>query len=659
MSGKNNTNIRIKFEGYLKAVSIIFIVNLFLMIVDPFGVDSALDFHASKTISKIASIAYPPKDGDGAPPAQKSISVILLNDGTHDGDQRWPWPPSFENYNTLLDDIVSLQPKAIFIDLLFIEKYIGENTVNSSSIEVLIDKIGEITKLRAHENNCAHCENDSKPCKNNCTPCKDRCTPYVASQLEKLDIIKENKGIPVIIAADSTDDIDIVKTVQCSQFDEPGIENLFLLNNVAVLAPVSISKTDQSYPLSLGLNCNNHSPCYDTQYYSPAMLQYVFHRILHRDEHEHSYTSGHKHNHKHHYKHDHNRNHKHNYKHDHERRHKHDHYNDLGHTPLLFSQFKENLHVEWGWKLDDDDHLIACIMNYSCNYDPDGIQEIDNRKSNIVRLSIEEVLYNFFRTNKENTRAPYHPAITTSLFYTLKRMDRYELIEPLIKDRFVTIGTSFVGVKDSIYSPVHGSLPGAFYHTMALDNLMEYGDNYSESPGVFASFPISKWYTYTLDWGEIFELFMVIVSFSLVYKLTKAYYQITPKLRAPTNNGKDWNKYITSFLTISFIIISTLVISSLNTEGNNYTSYFAGAFYSIFIIFVYAAALIKSATINLTISMIIFKFLSLLLICTINLMCLAYLNEPCIGIYVAVTFILTILLCLLVIFIDYIYANIY
>ena len=628
MSGKNNTNIRIKFEGYLKAVSIIFIVNLFLMIVDPFGVDSALDFHASKTISKIASIAYPPKDGDGAPPAQKSISVILLNDGTHDGDQRWPWPPSFENYNTLLDDIVSLKPRAIFIDLLFFEKYIGKKTKDSSSIEVLLKKIGEITKLKERETTD---------------------TPYIDSQLEKLKFIQKNKGIPIIVAANSVDDIDIVKTAQHPLFSEPGIENLNSINKVAILAPVSISKTDQSYPLSIGLSCTKQAHCYNTRYYTPAMLQYILHRNLHRDEHKHSYMNEHEHDHKHHYKYSHEHKHKHNYIHDHERRHKHNHDNDLGHTPFFLSEFRDNLHVEWGWKLDDDDHLIACIMSYSCNYEPDNNQEIDNRKSNIVRLSIEEVLYNFFRTNQENTRAPYHPVVTTSLFYRLKIMNNFDLIEPLIKDRFITIGTSLSGVKDSIYSPVHGSLPGAFYHTMALDNLMEHGDNYSKSPGVFASFPTTKSHTYTLDWGEIFELSMVLFSFSIVYLLTGLYYQKRSKFHLSMDHKKD---HMTPILVISFVAISTLTIYLNSAIDRSFTSYFTGIFYCAFIMFIYAAFLVKNRMLNLSISTLVYKFLSLLLICTINLMCLAYLDEPYIGIYIIATLILTGLLCFIVLFID-------
>ena len=132
-------------KNYLNSLFIIFLVNLILMLFDPFGIDSALDTHTAKIISKISSISYPNKNIDEFLPAQKDISVILLTEDTREKDNVWFWPPSFENHATLLEDIASFGPRAIFIDLLFIKEQLGYDISNSSHISTLIDKIGEIT----------------------------------------------------------------------------------------------------------------------------------------------------------------------------------------------------------------------------------------------------------------------------------------------------------------------------------------------------------------------------------------------------------------------------------------------------------------------------------------------------------------------------------
>lgn len=52
------------------------------------------------------------------------------------------------------------------------------------------------------------------------------------------------------------------------------------------------------------------------------------------------------------------------------------------------------------------------------------------------------------------------------------------LMAELFKDRIIMIGIVRPGVADTVYSPIHGSLPGVFYHAMALDNLLTMGDGY-------------------------------------------------------------------------------------------------------------------------------------------------------------------------------------
>ncbi len=57
-----------------------------------------------------------------------------------------------------------------------------------------------------------------------------------------------------------------------------------------------------------------------------------------------------------------------------------------------------------------------------------------------------------------------------------------ELLDGLIRDRVVLVGTDLLGTGDEVVSPVHGKLPGVYLHAMALDNLMSFGSEYLHTP---------------------------------------------------------------------------------------------------------------------------------------------------------------------------------
>jgi hypothetical protein len=53
---------------------------------------------------------------------------------------------------------------------------------------------------------------------------------------------------------------------------------------------------------------------------------------------------------------------------------------------------------------------------------------------------------------------------------------------PFLKGRFVFVGANLAGLNDAIQSPVHGYLPGVYYHAVALDNLWHFGVDYPTKP---------------------------------------------------------------------------------------------------------------------------------------------------------------------------------
>ena len=82
-------------------------------------------------------------------------------------------------------------------------------------------------------------------------------------------------------------------------------------------------------------------------------------------------------------------------------------------------------------------------------------------------------------------RCPYHLTITASALATTVSEER-DLLRELLEDRLVMVGASIGSAEDLVSSPVHGKLPGVYAHAMALDNLIEYGQDYiTEPPELF------------------------------------------------------------------------------------------------------------------------------------------------------------------------------
>ena len=80
-----------------------------------------------------------------------------------------------------------------------------------------------------------------------------------------------------------------------------------------------------------------------------------------------------------------------------------------------------------------------------------------------------------------NAQCSYHSVIyADELVYVDKSGtdEQRERLANAFKDKVVMYGLSLEGLHDRVFSPVHGQLPGVFFHAMALDNLMHYGDEY-------------------------------------------------------------------------------------------------------------------------------------------------------------------------------------
>jgi CHASE2 domain-containing sensor protein len=81
------------------------------------------------------------------------------------------------------------------------------------------------------------------------------------------------------------------------------------------------------------------------------------------------------------------------------------------------------------------------------------------------------------RTARDPQLALPCPAVAVIPMSRLQDASRVEW-EALLQNKAVVLGADISGIPDFIDSPVHGQIPGAVWHGMALDNLVSLGDRY-------------------------------------------------------------------------------------------------------------------------------------------------------------------------------------
>ncbi|NOX09479.1 MAG: CHASE2 domain-containing protein, partial [Gammaproteobacteria bacterium] len=133
-------------------------------------------------------------------------------------------------------------------------------------------------------------------------------------------------------------------------------------------------------------------------------------------------------------------------------------------------------------------------------------------KKNIFSQLIGGLFSGILDINPEDyltsTDCPFHQMIGINELiaidkgiYDDTRNDRFKKqLEEALRDKIIFYAIDFNGVNNRIVTPVHGTLPSVFLHAMALDNLIQYGNNYvrtNEDMGNFIA---------TITW-----LFIVII----------------------------------------------------------------------------------------------------------------------------------------------------
>ena len=113
------------------SVAVGFMVSAALVIVDPLNLDQGLTERSHDLFYKVAAFAYPTKS---SPPTL----VVTINDDFLK-KRSLAWPMSYRAHSVILDEIASRGPKAIFIDMAFIDRR------DDAAFDGLIEQIGRIS----------------------------------------------------------------------------------------------------------------------------------------------------------------------------------------------------------------------------------------------------------------------------------------------------------------------------------------------------------------------------------------------------------------------------------------------------------------------------------------------------------------------------------
>lgn len=133
--------------------------------------------------------------------------------------------------------------------------------------------------------------------------------------------------------------------------------------------------------------------------------------------------------------------------------------------------------------------------------------ECENPTTNLIELSMNifsSVMHNIVpgltATNKK-TICPSQRVLYADEVMALSRspiQSERDMLNAWISDSIVLVGGQIDGIYDYVVSPVHGTLPGVFFHAMALDNLIVYGDAYTQEVPYSKTLNLLIWAIYIL-----------------------------------------------------------------------------------------------------------------------------------------------------------------
>lgn len=103
---------------------------------DPFGLSSLSQHHSQRLFQRWTADLYPDRE------AARKINVILFSDSDLE-KMHLSWPPPYSVHAEILERIVEFSPKAVFVDIAFVDRYRNDPTFM---------ELGEIIRTYREEN---------------------------------------------------------------------------------------------------------------------------------------------------------------------------------------------------------------------------------------------------------------------------------------------------------------------------------------------------------------------------------------------------------------------------------------------------------------------------------------------------------------------------
>ncbi|WP_299733656.1 CHASE2 domain-containing protein [uncultured Endozoicomonas sp.] len=340
----------------------------FIFVLNPFGLKDYTDQYSERLLSQFMAPFY---QNTG----QSDITVVLINDAALK-DLELTWPISYQEYAKILRRILSYEPKAVFVDILYSQNRGQKGLTNLKRI------------LQMH--------NDP------------------------------DGQSPIFIA-------DVV--------NDQGSMALPELQSGVLSAPVNWSHYAEQYPLQLERNNNIRE--------TPATELF---RVFCKRK-------------------------------------------DCG--DLQWLNEAPPLTISWGTRVDP-------IMQYvtgdsqNCQTHEQGFAGSLIAGWNIMR---QHALFGLNESQEFDQKVRQTCPYSRQLFVN-QLGSRNDTTEALLHDKLVFLGGIFHGIPDYVNSPIHGQLPGVFFHAMALDNLLTQGEHYLRAPDAVFSFS-------SFDWADLIELIIM------------------------------------------------------------------------------------------------------------------------------------------------------
>lgn len=140
-------------------------------------------------------------------------------------------------------------------------------------------------------------------------------------------------------------------------------------------------------------------------------------------------------------------------------------YNNLNSKPINMKDFEKEMFVFW--KESPNQHVFSEIDTEHCKSSDKNLWRSLNLAIGIEHSDISKCY-------------PQKVVYLDELQQMISNGEKHKIAE-IFDGASVFYGTDYIALGDRYNSPVHGTIPGIFYHAMALDNLLEFNTNYFKS----------------------------------------------------------------------------------------------------------------------------------------------------------------------------------